>query len=84
MFKSRLITLFVFLQIITLSFSQSMGSTHLYRGRFTNSSDILYTWDGEHLYRGRFTNSSDILYTWDGLIKTTDGPIPIPLLIICQ
>lgn len=41
-------------------------STHIYKGRYTNSSDILYTWDGEHLYRGRYTNSSDVLYTWDG------------------
>lgn len=77
MFKSRLIAFWVFLQIITLSFSQNMGSTHLYRGRFTNSSDIIYTYDGRYFYQGRFTNSSDI-------IKTTDGPIPIPLLIICQ
>ena len=40
--------------------------THVYRGKYTNYSDIIYTWDGEHLYRGKYTNYSDILYTWDG------------------
>lgn len=29
---------------------------HIYKGRYTNSSDILYTWDGKHVYRGRYTN----------------------------
>ena len=47
-------------------YSTSMADTHIYRGRYTNTSDILTTWDGKHLYSGRYTNTSDILYTWDG------------------
>jgi hypothetical protein len=41
-------------------------ATHIYSGRYTNTSDIMYTWDGKHLYKGRYTNTSDILYTFDG------------------
>ena len=43
-----------------------MAQTYIYKGRFKNTSDILYTWDGKHLYKGRFTNDNDILYTFDG------------------
>jgi hypothetical protein len=43
-----------------------MAQTYIYNGRFKNTSDILYTWDGTHLYKGRFTNVNDILYTFDG------------------
>ena len=43
-----------------------MATMHIYSGRYTNTSDILCTWDGKHLYKGRYTNTSDILYTWDG------------------
>ena len=42
------------------------GDGHVYRGKYTNYSDIIYTWDGKHLYRGKYSNYSDILYTWDG------------------
>ena len=41
-------------------------ATHIYSGRYTNSGDIMYTWDGKHMYKGRYTNSGDILYTFDG------------------
>lgn len=44
----------------------TMADTHIYRGRYTNTSDIVCTWDGEHLYNGRYSNTSAILYTWDG------------------
>ena len=44
----------------------AMADTHIYRGRFTNTSDIQTTWDGKHLYNGRFSNTSAIMYTWDG------------------
>jgi hypothetical protein len=40
----------------------------VYQGRYTNSGDIIYTFDGEHLYKGRYTNSSDIILTFDGRI----------------
>lgn len=31
--------------------SETAGSDgHIYRGRYANYSDIIYTWDGEHLY----------------------------------
>ena len=43
-----------------------MAQTYIYKGRFKNTSDILYTWDGKHLYKGRFTNTNVILYTFDG------------------
>ena len=44
----------------------ALADTHIYRGRFTNTSDIQTTWDGKHLYNGRFSNTSAIMYTWDG------------------
>ena len=53
----------------------AMADTHIYRGRYTNTSDILYTWDGKHIYKGRYTNTSDILMTFGGLI-----PVPIILM----
>ena len=43
-----------------------MADIHIYKGRFTNTSDILYTFDGEHIYSGRYTNTSDVRYTFDG------------------
>ena len=59
--------------ILTLSLIAASGFTydamadiHIYRGRYTNTSDILTTWDGKHMYSGRYTNTSAILYTWDG------------------
>ena len=52
-----------------------MADIHIYKGRYTNSSDILYTSDGKHLYLGRYTNSSDIL-------MTIDGPVPIIILML--
>ena len=45
---------------------QLLPKDSLYNGRFSNTSAIMYTWDGKHLYCGRFTNTFDILYTWDG------------------
>ena len=50
-------------------------STHIYKGRNTYSSDILYTWDGKHLYQGRNTYSSDI-------VLTVDGAVPAWLLVV--
>lgn len=52
-----------------------MADTHIYKGRYNNSSDILYTFDGKHLYRGRYTNSSDILLTFD-------GPVPVIIMML--
>lgn len=46
--------------------SEAGSDIHIYKGRYSNWSDIICTWDGEHLYRGKYTNYSDILYTWDG------------------
>lgn len=66
-----LLSLFI---IAFFSTIMAQGSTHLYRGRSSYSSDILYTWDGRYLYRGNSTYSSDILYT-------TDAILPVPLLI---
>ena len=73
----------------------TMAETHIYKGRYTNSSDILYTWDGKHIYKGRYTNSSDILFTYDGkhlykgrytnssdIILTYGGPLPVPFLMM--
>ena len=73
----------------------SMADTHIYRGRYTNTSDILYTWDGKHLYSGRYSNTSDILYTWDGkhvyrgrytntsdILLTFNGMIPVPVMLM--
>ena len=81
------------LRICRMSYILGNGR-HLYRGRFTNTSDIIYTWDGRYVYKGRFTNTSDILYTYDGdhlycgrftfmtdVRLTVDGFVPIPLLL---
>lgn len=57
--------------------TSAMADTHIYRGRYTNSSDILCTWDGKHLYRGRYTNFSDILLTFGGLM-----PVPVMLMAL--
>ena len=53
----------------------SKVTPHLYKGRFTNTSDILYTFDGKHLYRGRFTNTSDILLTFG-------APVPVIIMLL--
>ena len=68
---------------------------YVYRGNSTYSSDIVCTWDGRYLYRGRSTYSSDIVYTYcnghvyqgrstysSDIVCTTDGHIPIPLLML--
>ena len=86
-----LLSLFI---IAFFSTIMAQGSTHLYRGRSSYSSDILYTWDGRYIYRGRSTYSSDILCTYDGrylyrgnstyssdILYTTDAILPVPLLI---
>ena len=78
----------------TVANTSIMADTHIYKGRYTNSSDILYTWDGKHIYKGRYTNSSDILFTYDGkhlyrgrytnssdIILTYGGPVPVPFLM---
>lgn len=75
--------------------ASDMAETHIYKGRYTNSSDILYTWDGKHLYKGRYTNSSDIIYTFDGkhmyrgrytyssdIILTFDSPVPVLVMLL--
>ena len=47
--------LFVVLTVLFLSVfsglaSEDSGSDgHIYRGKYANYSDIIYTWDGEHL-----------------------------------
>ncbi len=56
-----------------------MANTNIYKGRFTNTSDVLYTWDGKHLYKGRFTNTSDVILTFDGIV-----PIALMLLVTMQ
>lgn len=80
------------LLLTTCSLAQA---AYIYRGNSTYSSDILYTYDGLYLYRGRSTYSSDILYTYyrghvyhgrstysSDIVCTTDGHIPIPLLML--
>lgn len=92
-YLSLFLILFLF-AVSGLNF-RAMADTHIYRGRYTNTSDILCTWDGKHIYKGRYTNTSDILYTFDGkhlyrgrytntsdIIHTIDGIIPIPILMI--
>ena len=69
-------------------------NVHIYKGRYANSNDIMYTWNGEHLYRGRYCNYSDVVLTYDGrhvyksrysnysdIILTCGAPIPIPILL---
>ena len=58
-------------------YSTSMADTHIYRGRYTNTSDILYRFDGKYMDRDLYTNTSDILLTADGII-----PIPVMLMVI--
>ena len=58
-----------------LSTTDLMADTYSYRGRYTNSSDIIYTFDGKHLYKGRYTNSSDILLTFD-------APVPVIIMLL--
>ena len=53
----------------------AMADTYIYRGRFTNTSDILTTWDGKHLYRGKYTNTSDILLTFG-------APVPVVIMLL--
>lgn len=78
-----------------LGYPLYVGRKHVYRGRYTNSSDILYTWDGKHIYKGRYTNSSDILYTFDGkhlyrgrytnfsdILLTFGGLMPVPVMLM--
>ena len=54
---------------------RAMADTHIYKGRYTNTSDILYTFDGKHLYKGRYTNTSDILMTFD-------APVPVMVMLL--
>ena len=51
------------------------SDAHIYKGRYKNYSDIIYTWDGKHFYKGRYANYSDILLT-------LDAPIPAPILLL--
>ena len=80
------------LLLTTCSLAQAR---YVYRGNSTYSSDIVCTWDGRYLYRGRSTYSSDIVYTYcnghvyqgrstysSDIVCTTDGHIPIPLLML--
>ena len=73
----------------------AMADTHIYRGRFTNTSDIQTTWDGKHLYNGRFSNTSAIMYTWDGkhlyrgrfthtsdILLTFGAPVPVIIMLL--
>lgn len=52
-----------------------MANIHIHSGRYTNTSDIIYTFDGKHLYRGRYTYTSDILLTIDGIV---------PIIVLMQ
>lgn len=76
-----------------LGFASGQG-THIYKGKYTNYSDIVYTWDGEHLYRGKYANYSDVVLTYDckhvyksryknysDIILTCGAPIPVPILL---
>ena len=78
-----------------LSTTDLLAETNIYKGRFTNTSDILYTWDGKYLYKGRFTNTSDILYTFDGkhlyrgrftntsdILLTFGAPVPVIIMLL--
>ena len=71
------------------------GDGHIYRGKYTNYSDIIYTWDGKHVYRGKYTNYSDIMFTYDGkhlyvgkytnysdIIVTFDAPVPVIVMLL--
>ena len=66
MFMMNRLAILIFFCYICITNHYVMAQTHIYKGRYKNTSDILYTWDGKHLYRGRFTNTNDILYTFDG------------------
>lgn len=50
-------------------------AAHIYKGKGTNSSNILFTIDSTYLFKGKSTNSSDIL-------RTISGNIPRLFLII--
>lgn len=52
-----------------------MAETHIYKGRYTNSSDILYTRDEKHMYSGRYTYSSDIILAFD-------SPVPVLVMLL--
>lgn len=41
-------------------------TTKIYKGRSTNSGDVLYTFDGKYIYKGRSSSSGDIINTFDG------------------
>lgn len=66
----KYLSLFLMLFVFAVSgFNhKAMADTHIYRGRYTNTSDILTTWDGKHLYSGRYTNTSGILLTANGIV----------------
>ena len=51
------------------------GDGHIYRGKYTNYSDILFTYDGKHLYAGKYTNYSDIILTFD-------APVPVIVMLL--
>ena len=37
--------------------TESSGrETHVYSGKYSNYSDIIYTWNGKHLYTGKYAN----------------------------
>ncbi len=70
--------LYLFLVLLLFAASgfnfRAMADIHIYRGRYTNTSDILYTFDGKHLYKGRYTNMSDILMTFG-------APVPVMIML---
>lgn len=74
---------------------KAMANIHIYRGRYTDTSDILTTWDGKHIYRGRYTDWSDIAYTFDGkhlyrgrytdtsdILLTFGAPVPVIIMLL--
>ena len=62
----HLLTILLILASWLSSDGTMAADIHIYKGPYTYSSDILYTWDGKHLYKGAYTYFSNILYTWDG------------------
>lgn len=93
----RFVSLLIAFLLVNVSLinAYNMSDTHIYKGRYTNTSDILYTWDGKHLYGGRYSNTSDILYTWDGrhlyrgrytntsdILMSFDGMVPVVVFLV--
>jgi hypothetical protein len=64
MFYKKII--YISLVFFVLGTVNSISQTYIYEGRYANTDNILYTFDGKHIYKGRYTNTDNILYTFDG------------------